>query len=113
MEGDFAIKAVATVLKEGIEERDGICARFGGDEYMIAILTEEEQADNEFYEKYEAFLQDNITKYNAGLDKPYEIGASVGVFCASISGLHELEGYMEQADSAMYRCKNECHRRMN
>lgn len=104
-EGDYAIKMVARFLKESLEGRNGICARFGGDEYMVAVVEEEGEADIEFYENYERLLQRRIERFARKSQKPYEIGVSVGTIYGKIHNNEDIDSLMKKADDMMYDCK--------
>ncbi|MDD7403004.1 MAG: GGDEF domain-containing protein [Butyribacter sp.] len=104
-EGDYAIKTVAHFLKESLEGHQGVCARFGGDEYMVAIITDEENADIPFYEQYSELLQKRVSRFEQKSNKPYEIGVSVGTIYGSITNFKDIDVLMKKADDMMYDCK--------
>lgn len=108
-EGDYAIKMVARFLKESLEGRDGICARFGGDEYMVAIVEEEKDADIEFYNNYERLLQKRVQRFARRNEKPYEIGVSVGTIYNKVQNSEDIDVLMKKADDKMYNCKCDHH----
>lgn len=109
-EGDYAIKTAACFLKDSVDGRDGICARFGGDEYIVAIVAEEKECDIGFYEAYEPLLQKRVEQFNQRSKKPYPIGVSVGSLYSRISTLADVERMMKEADDMMYHRKCEHHR---
>lgn len=112
-EGDYAIKILAELLEECIRGTDGICARFGGDEYMVAIVTEKSAADLEFFEHFGEKLQTMIEELNQKSGKPYEIGASCGMLYEEIQNTDEIDSLLKRADDAMYSCKSEHHKKRN
>ena len=59
-EGDFAIRSIAQAISDTAVEVDGICARFGGDEYVMCLVEEYDKANLTFYEKYRQMLQERI-----------------------------------------------------
>ncbi|MBR1723554.1 MAG: GGDEF domain-containing protein, partial [Ruminococcus sp.] len=75
-EGDFAIVAIANILTD-TTGRGGVCARFGGDEYLAACISE--QTPEQLAEHFSAALAD----INAKANKPYQINASFGIEIAS------------------------------
>ena len=58
IEGDFAIRSIAQAISDTAVEVDGICARFGGDEYVMCLVEEYDKANLTFYEKYRQMLQE-------------------------------------------------------
>jgi len=56
IEGDFAIRSIAQAISDTAVEVDGICARFGGDEYVMCLVEEYDKANLTFYEKYRQML---------------------------------------------------------
>ena len=104
-EGDYAIKAVADFLRETLEGRGGICARFGGDEFMVAIISDTEEEDVAFYEAYESILQRRVERFERRSRKPYQVGVSIGCIHHRIENLSEVDELMKQADDIMYACK--------
>lgn len=108
-EGDYAIKVVACLLKDSLGGHSGICARFGGDEYMVVIVEEAKEADVEFYKDYERLLQEQVQQFAKKNNKPYEIGVSVGTVFDKIKSLDDIDALMKKADDIMYQCKSEHH----
>lgn len=101
-DGDFALTALALAITHTIGEV-AICARFGGDEFVAAIISEEENAYSaaEFSQRLTA----NIDKTEGIADKPYPVRASVGMNCLPITPSMNLESMIATADEAMYEMK--------
>lgn len=100
--GDVAIKAVADVLREACVQ-DEVCARFGGDEYVVYAADYDR-------EKAEAFCrrcEERLDYYNQTLKQPFRIGASFGyeVFVPAAGDM--MDKYIDKADQKMYLNKNE------
>lgn len=98
-EGDFAIKALAEAIRH-FAKRNGICSRYGGDEFVCAIITDQE---TEFTadivrDRFRCVLEKN----EALQHKPYALSASVGMRCAPIGPELNLEELMRYADEDMY-----------
>jgi diguanylate cyclase (GGDEF)-like protein len=108
-EGDYAIKATARILQSSVQGHNGICARFGGDEYMVAIVTEERDSDINFYDDYELLLQKRVERFNKRGKKPYQLGVSVGTLYGKFGCLGDVDRLMKKADDSMYRQKCEHH----
>ncbi len=104
-EGDYAIKTVADFLRGTMEGRKGVCARFGGDEFMVAILSDAQEEDVAFYESYEGILQKRVERFERRSKKPYQIGVSIGCIHRRIKSLEDVDGLMKKADDIMYDCK--------
>lgn len=104
-EGDFAIQTIARMLQGCMEGRNGICARFGGDEYMAAILTEKKSADTAFYDSFPMLFQKRVERFMRRNQKEYTVSASVGVIYEEIESLEQLDTVMRKADDKMYQCK--------
>ncbi len=71
-EGDFALKQLANVLKEVIDDR-GCCGRIGGDEFTAMIAGDESVAKEVAFE-----IKESLRKFNENSDKPYFVECSIG-----------------------------------
>lgn len=107
-EGDVAIRAIADALSEAAGEK-GICARFGGDEYVAICLWKAEEVPDDFVEIFEKRLHSWIDRWNATKQKGYELGASTGMIMESIEDADEIDELMKKADDNMYDCKVRHH----
>ncbi len=104
-EGDFAIKHTAIAIKDFVEKNGtGICARYGGDEFEAAIITDKEiyLNSNQISKTiYEIVYADPSVK-----SKEYAIKASVGKTSVTVSRGINIETYLKSADKEMYKNKN-------
>ena len=107
-EGDVAIRAIADALSEAAGEK-GICARFGGDEYVAVCLWKAEEVPDDFVKIFEKRLHSWIDRWNATKQKGYELGASTGMIMESIEDVDEIDELMKKADDNMYDCKVRHH----
>lgn len=106
LEGDGALKAVATRLSGVLRQSDTL-ARVGGDELVVLI----EEIDGESPEEVRAAAATVVHKVIRSLDEPilvgtrrHRLGASVGVCCyPEIRG--EPDALLHIADTAMYVAK--------
>ena len=101
-EGDFAISTLAKAICANSGE-DAVCARFGGDEFVVASIgkTENLYSAPEFLEKILASIA--LTE---GVDqKPYPISASIGMHCLLITASINPESMISIADANMYEMK--------
>ncbi len=101
-QGDFAIQNMADAILR-ISAGKGICARYGGDEFAGAIITDKEIAPSADYirEKIEGVLMKN----ESVAKKEYRITASIGSATGRINGSLDIQALMDQADAAMYEVK--------
>jgi len=103
-EGDFALKALAGAIRH-FSIRNGICARYGGDEFVCAIITDKETGLDK--EKVRARF-DNYFKKNQELtNKPYKVEASIGISFGRLDDTFVLDTLIKNADEAMYMDKTE------
>lgn len=109
-EGDYAIKGVARCIRDSVKGHIGICTRFGGDEYIVVIVTEKEEADISFYQNYETHLQSIVEQFRRDGRKPYYIGVSIGSVYDQLNDMTDLDRLMKKADDIMYKQKAEHHR---
>ena len=103
-DGDFAITTLANAIKRTVGD-DAICARFGGDEFVVAIIYDRENALSA-----DVFSQKLLTYIDTSegvSDKPYPIRASVGVQCLPITPTINVESMIAAADEKMYIMKKE------
>ena len=101
-EGDIAISAVANAIKAGCG-KNGICARFGGDEF---ILTVPYNADKQReLSRLIGEIQTEIDKFNRSAGKPYEVSISVGGSYGTVSSVEDVNELMRSTDRLMYEQK--------
>ncbi|MGN0436590.1 MAG: GGDEF domain-containing protein, partial [Wujia sp.] len=99
--GDVAISTTAKFLLDFAKDQ-AICARFGGDEYVVLAATD----DIEEYERsINCFIDNEIGKFNATGQHPYKLQLSMG--CAEVinynmDGVHTA---LRFADARMYEQK--------
>lgn len=98
--GDEVLKAIAQRLRETTRSTD-ICARVGGDEFVIIVTQLENEEDARLIA--EKILRQCCTSISVD-QKTYQLGASLGV---SIYPLHstDLGSLLKMADKAMYEIK--------
>ena len=100
---------MAEILQEMVTDEHGICARFGGDEYMVVQLMEAEKIDHDFCDHFEQRLQDKIRQDNQKKKAVYELSASCGVIGRKIQNAEEIDTMMKETDEKMYQCKCRHH----
>ena len=100
-EGDYGIRAIANVSRQ-ITKNDEICVRAGGDEFYIIGVGD--------YTPIDAMVK--VQRFNQALEeidkattKPYEISASIGYCCESLSHRIAFTELLRIADGRMYENK--------
>lgn len=101
-EGDIAIKAVADAIKTGCG-KDGICARFGGDEFILTVPYNTDKQRE--LSRLVGEIQTEIDKFNRSAGKPYEVSISVGGSYGTVSSVEEVNELMRNTDRLMYEQK--------
>lgn len=101
-EGDIAIKAVADAIKTGCG-KDGICARFGGDEFILTVPYKTDKQRE--LSRLVGEIQTEIDKFNRSAGKPYDVSISVGGSYGTVSSVEEVNELMRNTDRLMYEQK--------
>ena len=101
LEGDSALIILAESIKAAIGEVNGFAARYGGDEFILAVRPDYAEYDEKaIVARIEELVNDKCSK----LKKPYNISIAAGcVRCANISTT--LESYIKEADDLLYSSK--------
>lgn len=88
-----------------ISGSNAICARFGGDEFIVASLygNENEISADVFYQQ----MMNQISTVEGISEKPYTIDASIGATCRKIITPINVESMIAAADDIMYQVKFE------
>lgn len=103
-DGDIAISTVGKALAHAAPPLC-TCARFGGDEYVVAGQVESEKETEVFHNKVVAFLDD----FNKHSGKPYQVSASIGCVTGVPNAQIALEELIKVADEKMYEEKVRHH----
>ncbi|MDE6671882.1 MAG: GGDEF domain-containing protein [Ruminococcus sp.] len=98
-EGDFAIQRLAGVIQDSC--LDGICARFGGDEFIVFTAGVVSGDDEAFIRRFNS----KIDAMNNIIRKPYTLSASVGSVIVTADENTTLYSVIKQADEKMYDIK--------
>ena len=104
--GDLVLKKVANSLLKSARKED-IIARFGGDEFGVAIgFLEEKNQILKFLLRVEKNLLEPLLYVDDGIEHSINISCSIGItFHTASDNFFELEALMRQADRAMYTAK--------
>lgn len=100
-EGDFALAKISEFMKKAAGNL-GVCTRFGGDEFAIALV-----GDNasEKIEEIKRTILEDIDKFNNSKKKPYPISVSMGSVVKIPTINYDIERYIVEADRLMYADK--------
>ncbi len=105
LQGDTAIKIVASVIKSSIP-KNWKAVRYGGDEYVI-IGDYTVSADMEDIKKA---IIEKVKRISDDLSLPYNLSVSIGYVVIDPDNDLENEEYFRMADDAMYEMKQEAHK---
>ena len=102
VEGDKALKLLADVLKILAEDR-AICARYGGDEFALAVVAEEGYTERieEIRKRTNLLLHDKCRESKL----PYTFTASIGSATSQVGENADLELLLRKSDLMMYEDK--------
>ena len=101
-EGDFAIQRLAGVIQDCCN-KNSICARFGGDEFLILSVNVDRNDDIALAKKFAGALQ----AVNDLIRKPYVVSASLGSVVILAEEGDSLYSIIKQADEKMYEIKKQ------
>ena len=99
-EGDWAIQCLAKAMEQ-LTRENGICARYGGDEFAFAILDRESLVPK--LEEIRAILETEAGKICG--PKEYRVAASLGAYACPVRERVSLEQVMAEADLILYADK--------
>ena len=99
-EGDAAIVACANSLRFAFP-KGSICARTGGDEFMVAAALDSPGECDEIRARIDEFC----AKFNSGSGKPYTVGCSCGFSVCAPGEEYDFDVQKNTADKAMYEEK--------
>lgn len=99
-EGDVAIQCLAQAIRKETEEQ-GLCARYGGDEFAFAILAEASVLPR--LETIRARIERTARQISGS--KAYRISASLGGCSCPVRERASLDQLLAEADGALYADK--------
>lgn len=99
-DGDISISAIGNILIES-KINNETCARFGGDEFVMAGPLADGLDSCDFKNK----IQENINIFNETHDYPYEVSASIGIITGIPTMDISLDDFIKAADEEMYKDK--------
>ena len=103
--GDRAIIAAANIIRS-TAGKDSVCARFGGDEFIIVIpAINGTDPTKDYIDRVSAEAE----KTNSENSEPFRLSLSIGGACLKITDRENIEKAMKEADKKMYECKRRNH----
>jgi diguanylate cyclase (GGDEF)-like protein len=102
-EGDSALRTFANAMMVTMDEYS-ICARFGGDEFVVAGISKNAEESGK---KYLANMNTYLDNYNKDSGKPYEVHASIGLVNGKPVPGTEIDEFILKADRIMYENKKQ------
>ncbi len=102
LQGDLALKMIAEALRKGCKDtsRRAVVARYGGDEFVVLVSSDNEEKVKELKENINAYLKE-IAQSREVL---FELTVSIGI--ASVGENDSLKNVIAIADQAMYEEKH-------
>ena len=99
--GDEVLRETANLLREASPD-DSIVFRFAGDEFILLLTTNREEAIREAEEG----IKKAVETFNRSSGRPYKISLSMG---HAVFDTKDKDAFMEAIDSAMYVEKRARH----
>ena len=97
LEGDAALAVVSAAFRAELRAYD-LCARFGGDEFLVVLPETDEEEAVVVAERIQAWLAENPLPTSEGM---LAVGISIGVGTLQ-DGEPEIGTMLARADAAMY-----------
>ncbi|HLP71210.1 MAG TPA: diguanylate cyclase, partial [Rhizobium sp.] len=98
--GDRVLKAVATRLRETLDDTDHMLARLGGEEFGILLVGMDIQQASDFCE----MLRHEIADVRVALDDA-DLGVTASIGVAQVEGQENFSNYLNAADQFLYLAK--------
>lgn len=100
-EGDLALSMFGALIRKSVDAE--IAARIGGDEFLIALIGNENTVRSAEIVKR---IEQNVSEYNRNKGQKYELGVSIGAYTGYVKN-HTLDFFLREADERMYAQKHE------
>ncbi len=101
IEGDNAITIAANAMNTCCKSGE-MCARMGGDEYAVFGVGD---YTDEIVTEYTGHIRNFCDRYNASSGKKYNVGVSLGFYCAVPEENDTIDSFYNLADEKMYEDK--------
>ncbi|MBO4866313.1 MAG: GGDEF domain-containing protein [Ruminococcus sp.] len=103
--GDKAIIAASKIISS-MAGNSAVCARFGGDEFIVVIPVIDGICPAK---KYIKSIEEETEKFNATDKEPFRLSLSIGDACLKVTDKENIDLAMKAADEKMYECKRRHH----
>ncbi|QQZ10137.1 GGDEF domain-containing protein [Heyndrickxia vini] len=111
LEGDKVLTAVAQTIQICIQSTSSFIARFGGEEFVIALF----DFDSSETERLAKTIQEAIMELNIPHEYSpvsHHLTISIGLVTGQVTNEKEIEQLMEKADNALYQAKSKGRNRV-
>ena len=102
--GDFALRTIASVLREVFHDEKSAIGRYGGDEFL-AIIDVGNEDPEEVRIRLSKEIKERFRSFNETCDKPYYVEASVGGAAWSCDEKIDFSGLISRVDLKLYESK--------
>lgn len=102
--GDFALRTIASVLREVFRDEKAAIGRYGGDEFL-AIVDVGKNDPEEVRIRISKEIKERFRAFNETCDKPYYVEASVGGAAWSCDEKIDFSGLISRVDLKLYDSK--------
>ena len=101
--GDDALIITTKALTAAAADDETICSRFGGDEFVAARICRGDAVERGrcFQERF----REELKRLNDESGYPFTVYVSIGVYCAELDGIDDVDSLIELADRLMYEDK--------
>jgi diguanylate cyclase (GGDEF)-like protein len=101
--GDVVIKGIADTISKEIRGDIDIVARFGGEEFVVALIDTDAEGMVETAERIRKSVQKLV--FDVHQAEPLRVTVSIGAFLLSPGFNGDLQKAVNNADQALYRAK--------
>ncbi|MFA9463039.1 MAG: diguanylate cyclase domain-containing protein [Velocimicrobium sp.] len=106
IKGDECLRAVANVISSFLEPKYGICARYGGDEFVLLLPNLDEKMISEIAEHIMKEVRRLKIPHHQSTVSPV-LTVSQGYFIGRLNQSKKLSDYISQADKSLYLVKKQ------
>lgn len=99
-DGDIAILTLSDTL-QAVSGKHDCCARFGGDEFVVAGAVDGELTGSVLAQR----IKERLQAFDESSGKPYSVNASIGMVTLIPDSVISLEEVLKEADMLMYEEK--------
>jgi diguanylate cyclase (GGDEF)-like protein len=103
--GDKAILTASRIISS-MAGSNAVCARFGGDEFIVVIPVTDGICPAKEYIRH---VEEETEKFNSAGIEPFRLSLSIGDACLKKTDKEHINIAMKAADEKMYECKRRHH----